>query len=178
MKTICKTKFVSCIPAFIFIIIGCYLLPRPQISFQALCYLLGVVFMGYGVIKLICYFAKDIYQLAFQFDFAMGLFSLTMGLLIFYFVQPISTVFPTVIGIIIFIDAVFKIQTTLDAKKFGLKKWWLILVLAIATALAAIILIAKPMGTVAVMLHFLGLNLVFDGCLNLWIVLYTVKVVK
>jgi uncharacterized membrane protein HdeD (DUF308 family) len=101
-----------------------------------------------------------------------------MGLLIFYFVQPISTVFPTVIGIIIFIDAVFKIQTTLDAKKFGLKKWWLILILAIATALAAVILIARPMGTIDTMLHFLGLNLIFDGCLNLWIVLYTVKVVK
>ncbi|WP_066088577.1 DUF308 domain-containing protein [Anaerotignum neopropionicum] len=173
----CKTKFVSCIPAFIFIIIGCYLLPRPEISFQALCYLLGIVFMGYGVIKLICYFAKDIYQLAFQFDFAMGLFSLTMGLLIFYFVQPISTIFSTVIGIIIFIDAVLKIQTTLDAKKFGLEKWWLILILAIATALAACFLIVKPMGTIYTILHFLGLNFILDGCLNLWIVLYTVKVV-
>lgn len=178
MKTICKTKFVSCIPALIFIIIGCYLLPHPQIAFQSLCYLLGAVFMGYGVIKLICYFAKDIYQLAFQFDFAMGIFSLTMGFLIFYFVKPISTIFPTMIGIIILIDAVLKIQTTLDAKKFGLEKWWFILILAIITALAAVLLIIKPMGTVYTLLHFLGLNFIFDGCLNLWIVLYTVKVVN
>lgn len=175
MKTMCKTKVVSCIPAFILFIMGCYLALRPHISFYFLCHLLGIIFMFYGVVKLVCYFSQDIYQLAFQFDFAMGFFSFIVGFLIFDDINPYREMYPFLIALVVLIDGLLKIQTAMDAKHFGMEKWWIIFILSIATALTALLLLLKPFKTVYLLINFLGLNLIFDSFLNFCIVLYTVK---
>ena len=120
-------------------VLGAYLIARPEQSFSIACYAIGTVLVVYGIIKLIGYFTKDMYQLAFQFDLAMGIFSLVAGCIFLFRTEWIAELIPAFIGVIVLIDAVFKIQTSLDAKRFGISKWWLILILAvIAGALGAI----------------------------------------
>ena len=123
-------------------VLGAYLIARPEQSFSIACYAIGTVLVVYGIIKLIGYFTKDMYQLAFQFDFA---------------------------------DGVFKIQTALDARRFGLSKWWLILIWAIAAGAAGLVLLARPVEATKLIMQLVGINLMIDGGLNLWVVLYTVK---
>ena len=68
-----------------------------------------------------------------------------------------------------------KIQTALDARRFGLSKWWLILIWAIAAGVAGFVLLARPVEATELIMQLVGLNLMIDGGLNLWVVLYTVK---
>lgn len=75
-------------------------------------------------------------------------------------------------------DAVFKIQTSLDAKRFGLRKWWLILLIAALAGIAGFLLIIYPQESSRLIIMFVGLNLIIDGILNLWIVTYTVRIMK
>ena len=66
------------------LILGGYLIARPMQSFSIACYVIGTVLVVYGIIKLIGYFTKDMYQLAFQFDFAMGILSAVVGCLLLF----------------------------------------------------------------------------------------------
>ena len=156
-------------------ILGGYLIIKPMQSFSIACYVIGTMLVVYGIIKLIGYFTKDMYQLAFQFDFAMGILSAVVGCLLLFHWEHILRVFPTFVGILILIDGVFKIQTALDARRFGLNKWWLILILAISAGVAGFVLLARPVEVTQLVMQLVGLNLMIDGGLNLWVVLYTVK---
>ena len=155
--------------------LGAYLIARPEQSFSIACYAIGTVLVVYGIIKLIGYFTKDMYQLAFQFDFAMGILSAIVGCLPLFHWEHILRAFPTFVGILILIDGVFKIQTALDARRFGLSKWWLILIWAIAAGAAGLVLLARPVEATKLIMQLVGINLMIDGGLNLWVVLYTVK---
>ncbi len=42
--------------------------------------LAGVILITYGIIKIIGYFSKDLYCLAFQYDFACGIFLIVLGI--------------------------------------------------------------------------------------------------
>lgn len=176
IKDLKKVKLIYSLLAVIFIIFGIYLMIRPELSLTIICRLAGVLFIIYGIVKITGYFTKDMYELAFQFDFAMGLFSLAIGCALIFFVNGFITFFPTFMGVVILIDAVFKIQTSLDARRFGLNKWWLILIMAIAAGIAGFLLIIYPREVSKLIIMFVGLNLIIDGMLNLWIVLYTVKI--
>ena len=177
IKDLKKVKLIYSLLAVIFIIFGIYLMIRPELSLTIICRLAGVLFIIYGIVKITGYFTKDMYELAFQFDFAMGLFSLAIGCALIFFVNDVITFFPTFMGVVILIDAVFKIQTSLDARRFGLNKWWLILIMAIAAGIAGFLLIIYPREVSKLIIMFVGLNLIIDGMLNLWIVLYTVKII-
>ena len=138
--------------------LGAYLIARPEQSFSIACYAIGTVLVVYGIIKLIGYFTKDMYQLAFQFDFAMGILSAIVGCLLLFHWEHILRAFPT-----------------LDARRFGLSKWWLILIWAIAAGAAGLVLLARPVEATKLIMQLVGINLMIDGGLNLWVVLYTVK---
>lgn len=175
MRDISKVRIVYSVLAIILMAFGIGIVLKPEFSFMVVCRLLGVILLVYGIVKLLSYFTSDLYQLAFQFDFAMGIFSMLLGIVLIVFAKNMMTVFPTFIGIIILVDAVFKMQTSLDAKRFGLSKWWCILILAILVGIAGGLLIIKPIETSKFVMTLLGLNFILDGLLNLWVVLYTVK---
>ena len=151
---------------------------RPQSAFSIVCHLIGAIMIIYGIIKLVGYFTRDIYQLAFQFGFAMGIFSIVIGCILLFWANTILELFPALIGVLIMIDGVFKIQTALDARRFGLTKWWLILFIAILAGAAGCLLIVHPMETSLVIMRQIGLNIIIDGALNLWVTLYTVRADK
>ena len=84
----------------------------------------------------------------------------------------------TCIGIVMLVDATFKIQTSIDSKRFGISRWWLMLILAVIVAAIGILLILMPGETTRLMVRLIGLNLCMDGILNLVIVTDTVKTDK
>ena len=175
MNNLQKIKLVYSILAVVFIIFGIYLIIRPELSLTIICRLAGVLFIIYGIVKISGYFSKDIYELAFQFDLAMGLFSLAIGCALIFFVNGVITSFVTFMGVVILIDAVFKIQTSFEAKRFGLNKWWLILLIAVLASASGFLLIIYPKEISRLIIMFVGVNLIIDGILNLWMVIYTVR---
>ena len=159
------------------IIVGLVLLAIPGIALNAVCIIFGIYLIIYGVVKIIGYFAKDVYQLAFQFDLAMGIFSLVAGCIFLFRTEWIAELIPAFIGVIVLIDAVFKIQTSLDAKRFGISKWWLILILAVIAGALGAMLLVIPLKVVEFVMVLIGINLVIDGVLNFWVVHDTVRMI-
>ena len=50
--------------------LGILLVALPDFSAELFCRILGIIMLLFGLIKMIGYFSKDLYRLAFQFDLA------------------------------------------------------------------------------------------------------------
>ena len=61
---------------------GLLLIFLPGTSVKILCMAAGGLLTVCGIIKIIGYFSKDLYRLAFQFDLALGLLCLLLGLIL------------------------------------------------------------------------------------------------
>jgi len=85
---------------------------------------------------------------------------------------------PVIMGIYFMIDGIMKIQTAVDAKRFGVRSWWLILVSAIVTGGIGILLLVNPFESAVALTVLLGITLLADGISNIWIAAYTVKAIK
>ena len=160
------------------ILVGLILLLAPGIALNTVCTVFGIYLIVYGVVKVIGYFAKDVYQLAFQFDFAMGIISCLIGVVMLFRSRQFMETLIIGMGLFILADALLRVQTAFDAKRIGVKQWWLILIMSLVTAVIGTLLFLKPYnGTEGVMI-LIGLNLVIDGILNLFVVQSTVDIIK
>ena len=157
------------------ILVGAVLLIAPGIALDVVCIIFGIYMIIYGAVKIMGYFAKDAYQLAFQFDLALGIVIAIVGIVFVCRTARVVQLLSTCIGIVMLVDATFKIQTSIDSKRFGISRWWLMLILAVIVAAIGILLILMPGETTRLMVRLIGLNLCMDGILNLVIVIDTVK---
>lgn len=160
----------------IFCVIGVFLLLNPEISLNTLCYLLAAVLSAFGVIKIIGYFSRDLYRLAFQYDLAFGILLLTLGMIMFLYYRGILPAFDTIFGILLLADGLFRIQLSIDAKAFGIKAWWLILALAIAAGVCGVLLVLHPVESGVFVMQLLGVAFLFEGGLSMSVALCAVKV--
>ena len=159
-------------------ILGVLLIVYPTISAKVLCYILGGVLTVYGIIKMVGYFSKDLYRLAFQYDLASGALITALGVIMLVFPDGVISVTHTVIGILILADGLFKIQIAIDAKRFGVSRWWLIAAAAILTGVVGLLLILHPFAGAAAAMILMGVGLLTEGILNLSVVLCAVKIVR
>ncbi len=161
----------------LFCALGGFILVRPEVSALLLGRFSGVCMIAFGVVKVIGYFSKDLYRLAFQYDFAFGALLVALGILVL--TRPESTMgfFACILGLCILSDGLFKVQMAMDARAFGLERWWLILALAVASVALGIALVFYPAQRAQVLTVLLGLSILFEGLLNLCVALSAVKIV-
>ncbi len=85
-----------------------------------------------------------------------------------------------VLGIVVLTDGLLKIQTALDARRFGLERWWLIGTAAVLASILGFLIMIDPFGGtgIAGAMMLLGATLFMEGLLNLYVAVYTIKVAK
>lgn len=165
---------ISCV----FCILGIFLMANPGCSAKMLCTLIGIIFIISGVIKIIGYFSKDFYCLAFQFDLAFGILMITVGMLMLIRTERLLHLIFVIFGLMILADALFKIQMSLDAKRFGLNLWWRILAVAVLTGIFGTILLIEPGEGAKLTMIFMGVGLLMEGLMNLYVAVYTIKIIE
>ncbi|MDD3242381.1 MAG: DUF308 domain-containing protein [Eubacteriales bacterium] len=178
MKTVRTAKIGYIVISALFCLAGALLIAFPGTSVTALCSAMGVLLLIYGVVKVVGFFSKDLYRLAFQFDLALGLLSAAVGLILLLHPVAILSMVHFIVGILILADGLFKIQIALDARRFGLTQWWLIFAGAILAGVFGLLLIIKPFQGAEVIMVRTGISLLAEGLLNLFVAVYAVKILK
>lgn len=161
--------------AVIFCILGLFLMVNPTEAMKIICVLAGILFIADGIIKIIGYFSRDFYCLAFQFDLGFGILMIAIGILILVKRESILRLIFVIFGLVILADALLRIQMSVEAKKFGLKLWWVLLAVAIATGVFGMLLLIDPAGGAKLTVIFTGTAFLLEGILKLCVVIYTVK---
>ena len=159
-------------------VLGILLIAVPDFSaslFGAIC---GVLLIVFGIVRLIGYFSRDLYRLAFQYDLPLGILLVIMGIVMLAPPGSLVTFICVALGIFILSDGLFKIQIAWDSRRFGITKWWLILAFAIVTGICGLLLLLRPGEGGRVLMIILGITLLSEGILNFSTVLSAVKIIK
>lgn len=146
-------------------------------SFRIFSLVCAGLMIAYGVIRLIGYFSKDFYCLAFQYDFALGVLVICTGAIILLRKPDLNTVV-LLLGILVLVDSLFKIQIAADARKFGLVAWNIIFILSILVAVSAFFMMLHPFEKLNVGHIVLGLMVLLEGIMNHYVMLVAVKSYK
>lgn len=157
---------------------GILLIVDPEISLAAFGIITGVCLIVFGVIKIVGYLSKDLYRLAFQYDLAFGILMIALGIMVILEPDNVIETICIAVGIAFFMDGLLKIQIAIDAKTFGISKWWLILSVAILAGVVGVLLIFRTSESARTLMIFLGISLLMDGIMNLITVLSTVKIIQ
>lgn len=177
-KIIRAAKIGYIILSAIFCALGVLLMTDPGLSVALIGDIVGIVLVAFGIIKLVGYLSKDLYRLAFQFDLAFGILLIALGLVLLIKPESTMNILCVILGIEIIADGLFKVQTSLDARRFGLNTWWLILSLAIIAGAIGAVLIFYPSESVRALTWVLGLSLLVEGVLNLCVAICAIKIIE
>lgn len=162
----------------LFCVLGIMLLFTPDASALWIGRLLGIGLILFGIIKLVGYFSRDLFRLAFQYDLAFGLLLMVLGIVTLSHPGDALSFLCVMFGIPVLADGLFKIQIAMDSRQFGIRNWWLVLALAALTCVMGAVLVFRPMAGVRALTMLMGLSLLCDGVLNLSVALCTVKIVN
>ena len=162
----------------LFCIAGILFIALPEISTKIVGIEIGIAAIIFGIVKLIGYFSKDLYRLAFQFDLEFGILMVVLGTIVLFHPENLMAFIAAVFGIAILFDGLFKIRIALDSKRFGIKDWWLILSLAIIAGIIGVALIFDSAFGAGVLTILMGVSFLSEGILNLYTVIRTVLIVE
>lgn len=172
LMKIAKTGYI--LLSVILCALGIVRIAMPKFPTEEFSMLCGIVFIAFGCIRIIGFYSKDLFRLAFQYDFEFGILIVVFGVLIF--IRPGSFTSRNCVlqGLMVMADALFKIRITLDAKKFGIQQWWLLLIIAIVASVLGGVLVfylGKKLDII------LGITLIAEGILSLSTALALVKII-
>ncbi len=164
--------------SILFCVLGAVLLIRPETSAMWIGRLLGAGMIVFGLIKLVGYFSRDLFRLAFQYDLAFGALLIVLGVIVTAHPAGTMRFLSIMLGIPVLADGLFKVQIALDARSFGIRHWWLVLVFAVVACAFGALLIFRSAAGSAALVGLSGLSLLLDGAMNLCVALCTVKIVR
>lgn len=159
-------------------VLGIFLIAVPNFSVSLLGTVCGITLTVFGCVKLTGYFSRDLYRLAFQYDLTSGAVLIALGVIILVHPKSLMTFICITLGLFILFDGMLKIQISLEARRFGIGKWWLIMMLAVITGICGLLLMLRPADGGRVITVMLGITLISEGVLNLGTVITAVKIVK
>ncbi len=155
---------------------GIFMILKPEISTEIICVAAGILLIIFGIIKIIGYFSKDLYRLAFQYDLAFGILRIILGIIFCTHTAGVVNLFFTAMGILVLADGLFRIQLAVDARAFGIRQWWLILLIAVVTGLFGMLLLLRPVEGMQAVMILLGCSMLSEGILNLCVAVCTTRV--
>lgn len=138
--------------------------------------LLGILFGLTGAARLFGFFSNDLYRLAFQYDFAFGILCELMTLLLVLAPEQNYGVMHMLLVMYALFDALLKVQMSMDARRFGMKCWGVILGTALAVGVAGAFAAAAIQTELIRGLVMVGFALCLSGVENCWITAYTVRI--
>ena len=178
MKQLNVAKNGYILISVMFYIAGSIYLILPDISPMVLCIAGGILLIAYGIIKIIGYFSDDLYCLAFQYDLGCGLLLIVLGIIVIVYNTGIYQYLTPGTGLLILLDSLLKIQTSKDAKAFGLESWYLILILSVITGVLGVLIITMSFREMSISHIINGIGIIFEGIMDHLFVINTVKAAK
>lgn len=170
-------KFGYILISLVFCMAGISMILLPYPSATTIDTFFGITMVVFGIIKLIGYFSKDLFRLAFQYDLQFGILLCILGTIILALrKKPVSFVCVSY-GISIIVDSMFKCKTAIEAKKFGIAQWWPTFVFAIITGIMGVIVTISPAMSLRTAHILLGISLMCEGALGLSVAISMVKII-
>lgn len=165
--------YTSLVTAIVSILVGIALVAWPDGARAVICYVLGGALMCFGVFSVVRYFVRNDAEPIMRYGFALGTGALLLGLLIVLRADKLIAFFGIVIGIILLVDSVLRIQLALDIRRIGGGSWFPVLISALVILAVALLLTFNPFSLVRTATIIAGIAAILDGLLKIWEIIET-----
>ena len=171
-----SAKIIHLCSAVIFLIAGILVAVVPELddlSFGST--VVSIASIVIGIAGIYGYFSNDMYRLAFQSDFAFGIFNVILGVLLLLNPLRLPVLLPTAIAILTLLDGGNKSQIAIEGQRFGINKWYLVLLSALIEIAIGLVLIMLAYHALDVR-AWMGVAMGVVGATNFWTTMYTVRI--
>ncbi len=163
MKLLKQLKWDALLMGVLYILLGIVALVIPETMERLLGFLIGVVLIIAGAVSMISYLLRDAHQNYYHNDFLHGLLGIALGIVVLYKVDIIISLVPLLLGALVLVSGLSKLQDVIDLKRLEYGNWILMLVLAVINITFGLVLIFHPMAVAALLFRLLGVGLIFSG---------------
>ncbi len=167
-----KSKIAYVIMSVLLFAVGLCLIIWPALITKVICYVIGSIALIAGIIELVIFFARDISVRTVSYSLIIGFLLSIFGLILLLKPDNSAVFFSMLFGVFIIIDSVLKLQTSFELRNLGVLRWWVNLLLALASAVLGVLLVINPFATTNILFVFMGISLVVDALENIWTVIF------
>lgn len=180
MKNINRTKTIKQTYigiSLVSVLLGLFLVIKPETSSNIFTYIIGAGFVFYGVVHMVTYILvkNDSF---YQYDLAKGIITTIIG--VFFILKPtvIASILPMTLGIAILINGIFSLQSSINILRNTSSNWLRVLIPAVITIALGLLIVLNPFASVKTLLIIIGCCLIWNGISNFWTHLCVSKKVK
>lgn len=129
-KVLKKTGKTSLLTSIIFAVLAIILIAYPEGTVKFISCILGVMFIGIGIYKAVNYIKnKEIYNM-FNYDMALGIIAIVLGIITICYSNQIGTIFRIMIGVWIIYSAIIRMSLSFKLKVIESNVWIYSMVIA------------------------------------------------
>lgn len=152
------------------IIVGILLLISPVGFTAGIIIAAGIVLLGIGIVSAVKYFLTDAKEAAAGQLLVKGIIGAVVGAFCVFKSHWFIATFPLltiVYGVVILFTGIYKIQWMADMIRVKNKKWFLALISAAVSILCAVIVLANPFTSTAILWMFTGASLIVEAVFDI-----------
>ncbi|WP_071441117.1 HdeD family acid-resistance protein [Traorella massiliensis] len=164
--------------AVFYLILGIILVLFPEGSGYAICYLIGGLTIIYGIFHLVLYQRTKSPFVTYRYDLVQGIIGLAIGIYVIIVPEILIETLPVVLGVVVMIDSIVKIQNAWDLKRMGYDRWWLVMIGALVTLVFGLLMVFYPFTVYLSVIVFVGISLIVNGVSDLITIFILNKKVK
>lgn len=164
--------------AVFYLVLGIILVLFPEGSGYAICYLIGGLTIIYGIFHLVLYQRTKSPFVTYRYDLVQGIIGLAIGIYVIIVPEILIETLPVVLGVVVMIDSIVKIQNAWDLKRMGYDRWWLVMIGALVTLVFGLLMVFYPFTVYLSVIVFVGISLIVNGVSDLITIFILNKKVK
>lgn len=177
-KILRKIKANVVVSSLLCVVLGLVLVIWPGMSMQIVCAAIGVVLILTGIMKIAEYFIVKDGSLYVQTNLIFGIVLTVVGVWIVVQPDKVLAIIPIIVGIVIVLHGIHKLQQAVTLCKSHYDKWWVALILGLLTVGLGVLLICRPFEALDTIVMLIGFFLIYDGLSNIWIISRVYKTAK
>ena len=138
--------------------------------FRSIVHILALLAVVVGVVSLVTYF-KDKYSVG-NGGVIKGIVYFVIAAFLYFGAGFIISIVPFILGLLIVISGIVKLQEALDMMKYRADGSVTVLVIAILSLVFGILILINPFGTAELLFRIIGIALIYNGVSDLLTVFY------
>lgn len=154
--------------AVLCIALGIILILWPTEVMRVSCYMLAAMLLVIGIVSLVNYLRKDITGILYRHDLVVGLSAILGGILVIIKVDQLISLIPVILGFIVTISGILKMQNSVDLLRLGHGTWHVAFWMAILNIVFGIVLLIDPFAK-EILVTLLGVALIYSGVTDLYV---------
>lgn len=163
MNIIKNIKKETMVTAVAYILAGLFLLAFPKTTARSIGYAFACVLLIMGLRSLFNYMMRDVSVMFYHNDLVIAAIFIIASVGVFINVEAVVSLIPFILGIIVTISGVIKLQNAINLKRLNHGGAMMVFLLAAANIIFGIVLIVNPFKVMTTLIRIIGIGLIFSG---------------